>query len=70
MKLEEAETNRKLPSINRAEEEHWRLKSKSLWLQAGDMNTSCFHKHAKARQYRNNVKEIKISAGNKRSMGI
>ena len=28
----------------RKEEEYWRLKSCSIWLQAGDINTSFFHR--------------------------
>ena len=28
----------------RREEEYWRIKSRSTWLQAGDKNTSFFHK--------------------------
>jgi hypothetical protein len=35
----------------------------ALWLQAGDKNTSFFHKQAKARQHRNNVEEIKTQSG-------
>ena len=30
------------------EEEYWRYKSRSLWLLAGDKNTSFFHKQAEA----------------------
>jgi hypothetical protein len=37
------------------EEKEWRLKSRALWLQAGDKNTSFFHKQAKARQHQNSV---------------
>jgi hypothetical protein len=45
------------------EEKEWRLKSRALWLQAGDKNTSFFHKQAKARQHKNTVEEIKKSTG-------
>jgi hypothetical protein len=45
------------------EEKEWRLKSRALWLQAGDKNTSFFHKQAKARQHINNVEEIKTKLG-------
>jgi len=45
------------------EEFIWRLKSRSLWLQAKDKNTSFFHKQAKAWQCRNKVKEIKSQSG-------
>ena len=40
------------------EEKEWRLKSRALWLQVGDKNTSFFHKQAKARQHKNLVEEI------------
>jgi hypothetical protein len=45
------------------EEKEWRLKSRALWLQAGDKNTSFFHKQAKARQHKNTVDEIKKATG-------
>jgi hypothetical protein len=41
------------------EEMVWRLKSRVLWLQVGDKNTSFFHKHTKARQHKNSMEEIK-----------
>jgi hypothetical protein len=47
------------------EEKEWRLKSRALWLQAGDKNTSFFHKQAKARQHRNTVEEIKTASGDR-----
>eukprot|EP00253_Pinus_taeda_P034743 PITA_34743 len=42
-----------------AEEEYWRLKSRSLWLKSGDRNSSFFHKQAQARKCRNSISEIK-----------
>jgi hypothetical protein len=45
------------------EETIWRLKSRSLWLQVGDKNTTFFHKQAKVRQWRNRVEEIKLQSG-------
>lgn len=42
-----------------AEEEYWRLKSRNLWLKAGDRNTSFFHKQAQARKWFNTIYEIK-----------
>jgi hypothetical protein len=41
------------------DESMWRLKSRSVWLQAGDKNMSFFHKQAKVRQWCNMVEEIK-----------
>jgi hypothetical protein len=35
------------------------MKSRALWLKAGDKNTTFFHKQAKARQHRNSIDEIK-----------
>ena len=48
----------KLYKINRKEEEKWRIKSKNLWLQEGDKNTSFFHKLATIRKTRNNISSI------------
>jgi hypothetical protein len=45
------------------EEKEWRLKSRAMWLQAGDKNTSFFHKQSKARQHKNTMEEIKIASG-------
>lgn len=58
--LMQKETNvyQKYIKALKREEEMWRIKSKSLWLQAGDKNTNFFHKHAKARQWRNRVEGI------------
>lgn len=47
----------------RREEEYWRLKSCSLWLKAGDRNTSFFHRQYKARLSRNHITEIKNEEG-------
>eukprot|EP00253_Pinus_taeda_P017362 PITA_17362 len=46
-----------------AEEEYWRLKSRNLWLRAGDRNTSFFHKQAQARKCFNTISEIKEDNG-------
>lgn len=40
------------------EEEHWRQKSRSLWLQAREKNTSYFHKQAHGHRQFNTIKEI------------
>eukprot|EP00253_Pinus_taeda_P029823 PITA_29823 len=42
-----------------SEEEHWRQKSRSLWLKAGDRNTAFFHKQAQVRKSFNSIAEIK-----------
>jgi hypothetical protein len=41
------------------EEIIWRLKSRSLWLKAGDQNTSFFHRRAKVKLWANQISEIK-----------
>jgi hypothetical protein len=48
----------------RNEEEYWRLKSRSLWLESGDRNTSCFHYQFKARLSRNHISDITTNDGN------
>ena len=40
------------------EEEYWRQKSRTLWLQSGDKNTNYFHKQAEARKNYKVVSEI------------
>jgi hypothetical protein len=45
------------------EEIIWRLKSKSLWLKAGDQNTSSFHRQSKAILWSNQISEIKTLEG-------
>jgi len=47
----------------RKEEEYWRLKSHSLWLETGDRNTSYFHRQFKARLSRNHISEITTNDG-------
>jgi hypothetical protein len=47
----------------RKEEEYWRIKSRSLWLKAGDRNTSFFHRQYRARLSRNHISEIKTTEG-------
>jgi hypothetical protein len=51
--------------IMHTEEEQWRLKSRSLWLKAGDRNTKYFQRQAKARLWRNKVFEITREDGTK-----
>jgi hypothetical protein len=47
----------------RNEEEYWRLKSRSLWLEAGDRNTTYFHRQCRARLSRNHITEITTNDG-------
>jgi hypothetical protein len=47
---QEKEAQQHLQATLRREEEHWRLKSRSLWIKAGDSNTSFFHKQAQSRR--------------------
>ena len=47
----------------RQEEEYLRLKSRSLWLQAGDKNIAFFHRQCRARLSQNHILEISISEG-------
>jgi len=47
----------------RDEETIWRIKSRSLWLQYGDKNTTFFHKKDKVRQWKNKVEEINLPTG-------
>ena len=47
----------------RQEEEHLRLKSHSLWLQAGDKNTTYFHRQCRVRLFWNHISEISIGDG-------
>jgi hypothetical protein len=48
----------------REEEERWRLKSRMLWLEGGDKNTTYFHKAASARRSRKQIWEIEDDSGN------
>jgi exonuclease III len=47
----------------RMEEEYWRIKSRSLWLKAGDRNTSFFHRQYRARLSKNHISEITTAEG-------
>jgi hypothetical protein len=54
----EATLHQVLHSACRLEEDYWRQKSRSLWLQVGDQNTSFFHKQVEARKQFKTVTEI------------
>jgi hypothetical protein len=60
---QEKEAQQHLQHTLRREEEHWRLKSRSLWIKAGDSNTSFFHKQAQSRRKKNTVTSITSSTG-------
>lgn len=46
-----------------AKEEEWRLKSRAIWLKAGDENTSFFHNFAKGRKSANTIWSLKSENG-------
>jgi hypothetical protein len=60
---QEKEAHQHLHHSLRREEEHWRLKSRSLWIKAGDSNTSYFHKQAQTRRKKNTVTSIISNTG-------
>jgi ribonuclease HI len=55
---QESDLQRKYHKICREEEAYWRVKSRALWLQEGDRNTSFFHKQTQARNNYNHISEI------------
>jgi hypothetical protein len=57
---EEEKWQKKLHEEMRKEEVTWRLKSRCLWLQEGDKNTSYFHKKRSVRKGQNTMKEIHL----------
>ena len=56
----EAELQRNYHKACREDEIYWRTKSRTLWLQAGDKNTTFFHKQAQARQIYNSINEVQM----------
>jgi hypothetical protein len=45
------------------EESTWRLRSRALWMQKGDKNTSFFHKYATQRRIQNSIWDISNDDG-------
>jgi hypothetical protein len=60
----EQQLHKNLHQACRQEEEYWRQKSRSLWLQSGDKNTNFFHKQAEGRKQFNSIKEISLPRAN------
>jgi ribonuclease HI/exonuclease III len=57
---EEDSLQRQWHQACRLEENYWRQKSRSLWLQEGDRNTAYFHKQAEARKHYKAVTEVQV----------
>jgi hypothetical protein len=57
---EEDSLQRQWHQACRLEENYWRQKSRSLWLQEGDRNTTYFHKKAEARKHYKEVMEVQV----------
>ena len=49
--------------VFRQEEEALRLKSRGLWLKAGDKKSAFFHRQCRARLSRNHISEISTAEG-------
>eukprot|EP00253_Pinus_taeda_P019452 PITA_19452 len=62
-RLKDLELERKRILQNR--EESWRLKSRAIWLQAGDDNTKFFQNYAKGRKNSNTIWEMEKANGDK-----
>ena len=53
-------SNNRLEEILQEEEEHWKLRSKQLWLEGGDANTKYFHTVASHRSKKNQIHSLEI----------
>jgi hypothetical protein len=62
--VEEGQLQIHLQSDMRREKVSWRLKSRALWLSAGDKNASFFHKQSQARKGFNTISKITNPGGN------
>ena len=60
---QEKEVSRNLQTILRKEEEEANIKSRCLWLKAGDHNIIFFHNQCKERNRKNTIKEITSEEG-------
>lgn len=56
--------NSELNNAYQAEEEHWRLRSRLLWLRLGDRNTGYFHAVSKNRKRANAFAVLEYMSGN------
>lgn len=61
--LHERELSQTLKDLEEAEESYLQQKSRIHWLQAGDQNTSFFHKVVQGRQTRNVIKSLTVANG-------
>ena len=58
-----AKINEELKQPYKEEEEHWKQRSRQLWLTLGDKNTGFFHASTKGRQAANKFSVIKNDEG-------
>ncbi|CAA0823185.1 Unknown protein, partial [Striga hermonthica] len=58
-----SETKTKLDDAHRAEEQFWRIKSRAMWLKAGDSNTRFFHAFTSQRRKTNSIHKLATRVG-------